>query len=66
MWVVPSEILYRLTFIENRRGKRVNPDRANARIELQALLGHPEAFWQPKFQEGSRYAVPVSLQVIGK
>jgi len=63
MWFIPSEVLYRLAFMENRSGLRQNPERVAARIELQGVLRHPEAFWQLEFQQGSRTAVPVPLKV---
>jgi hypothetical protein len=63
MWFIPSHVLYRLAFLENRGGLRLNLDRVAARIELQGILGHPSAFWQIDFQEGSRSAIPVPLQV---
>jgi hypothetical protein len=63
MWFIPSELIYRLVFMENRGGLRGNPERVAARIELQGVLGHSEAFWPLEFQEGSRSACPVPLKV---
>lgn len=63
MWFIPSQVLYRLAFLKNRGGVRGNPGRVAARIELQGVLGHSEAFWQLEFQEGARCAVPVPLKV---
>ena len=61
MWFVPSDVLYRIAFLESRNGLKQHPGRLAARIELQETLGHPAAFWQLDFQEGSRSAIPVPL-----
>jgi hypothetical protein len=63
VYFVPSSVLYQVVFAEARKGKTSNPERAAARAELSAVLGHPEAFWPVDLGDGDKTSSPVVLKV---